>query len=50
MNSTGRVDGTLVLAREGPPAQTVVETPSFIRRAEQLLSEDEHAAIIAYLG
>jgi hypothetical protein len=30
--------------------QTVVETPLFIRRAEKLLSEDEHAGLIAYLA
>ncbi len=30
--------------------QTVVETPIFIRRAEKLLSEDEHAQLIAYLA
>ena len=30
--------------------QTVVETPSFIRRAERLLSEDEHAALITFLA
>jgi hypothetical protein len=29
---------------------TVVETPTFLRRAEKLLSEDEHAALIAYLA
>ena len=30
--------------------QTVVETPAFIRRAEKLLSEDEHDDLIAYLA
>ena len=30
--------------------QTVVETPVFIRRAEKLLSEDEHAELIAFLA
>jgi mRNA-degrading endonuclease RelE of RelBE toxin-antitoxin system len=30
--------------------QTVVETPAFIRRAEKLLSEDEHDGLIAYLA
>ena len=30
--------------------QTVVETPLFIRRAEKLLSEDEHDELIAYLA
>ena len=30
--------------------QTVVETSVFIRRAEKLLSEDEHAALISYLA
>jgi len=30
--------------------QTVVETPLFIRRAEKLLSEDEHDDLIAYLA
>jgi mRNA-degrading endonuclease RelE of RelBE toxin-antitoxin system len=30
--------------------QTVVETPVFIRRAEKLLSEDEHARLIAFLA
>ena len=30
--------------------QTVVETPIFIRRAEKLLDEDEHAQLIAYLA
>ena len=30
--------------------QTVVETPIFIRRAEKLLSEEEHAALISYLA
>ena len=30
--------------------QTVVETPIFIRRAERLLSEDEHAALITFLA
>jgi len=30
--------------------QTVVETPVFIRRAEKLLSEDEHAGLIAFLA
>lgn len=29
---------------------TVVETPVFIRRAEKLLSEAEHAELIAYLA
>lgn len=30
--------------------QTVVETPVFLRRAEKLLSEDEHDDLIAYLA
>jgi hypothetical protein len=30
--------------------QTVVETPVFIRRAEKLLSEEEHADLITYLA
>lgn len=30
--------------------QTVVETPIFLRRAEKLLSEDEHDDVIAYLA
>jgi hypothetical protein len=30
--------------------QTVVETPIFIRRAEKLLSEDEHAELIVWLA
>jgi mRNA-degrading endonuclease RelE of RelBE toxin-antitoxin system len=30
--------------------QTVAETPIFIRRAESLLSEDEHADLITYLA
>jgi hypothetical protein len=30
--------------------QTVVETPVFVRRAERLLSEDEHAGLIAFLA
>jgi len=30
--------------------QTVVETPIFIRRAEKLLNEDEHAGLITYLA
>jgi hypothetical protein len=30
--------------------QTVVETPTFIRRAERLLSEEEHAALILWLA
>lgn len=30
--------------------QTVVETPVFIRRAEKLLSEDEHTGLIAFLA
>lgn len=30
--------------------QTVVETPVFIRRAEKLLSEGEHAELISYLA
>jgi hypothetical protein len=30
--------------------QTVVETSVFIRRAEKLLSEDEHAELISYLA
>ena len=30
--------------------QTVVETPTFMRRANKLLSEDEHAALIACLA
>jgi mRNA-degrading endonuclease RelE of RelBE toxin-antitoxin system len=30
--------------------QTVVETPTFLRRAERLLSEDEHAALIVWLA
>ena len=30
--------------------QTVVETPVFIRRAEKLLDELEHAALIEYLA
>jgi mRNA-degrading endonuclease RelE of RelBE toxin-antitoxin system len=30
--------------------QTVVETPTFIRRAERLLSEEEHAALIVWLA
>jgi hypothetical protein len=30
--------------------QTVVETPTFIRRAEKLLSSDEHAALIVWLA
>ena len=30
--------------------QTVVETPVFFRHAEQLLSEEEHDALIAYLA
>ena len=30
--------------------QTFAETPVFIRRAESLLSETEHAELIAYLG
>lgn len=29
---------------------TVVETPIFIRRAEKLLTEDEHAELITYLA
>jgi len=30
--------------------QTVVETPTFIRRAEKLLTEEEHAALIVWLA
>jgi hypothetical protein len=30
--------------------QTVVETPTFIRRAEKLLSGEEHAALIVWLA
>ena len=30
--------------------ETVVETPTFIRLAEKLLSEDEQAALISYLA
>lgn len=30
--------------------QTIVETPIFIRRAERLLSEDEHDDLITYLA
>ncbi len=30
--------------------QTVVETPTFIRRAEKLLSSEEHAALIVWLA
>ena len=30
--------------------QTVVETPIFARRAEKLLSEDEHSELIAFLA
>lgn len=30
--------------------QTVVETSAFIRRAEKLLSEEEHAELITYLA
>lgn len=30
--------------------QTVVETPTFSRRADKLLSEDEHAALINFLA
>lgn len=30
--------------------QTVVETPSFVRRAEKLLSSEEHAALIVFLA
>ena len=30
--------------------QTVVETPVFLRRAEKLLSEDEHDLLIGYLA
>src|ERR1700749_3851196 len=30
--------------------QTVVETPIFVRRAQKLLSEDEHDDLIAYLA
>lgn len=30
--------------------QTVVEPPIFIRRAEKLLSEAEHAGLIEYLA
>src|SRR5690348_15339950 len=30
--------------------QTVVETNVFIRRAEKLLSEDQHAELISYLA
>jgi len=30
--------------------QTVAETPIFIRRAERLLSEEEHADLITYLA
>jgi mRNA-degrading endonuclease RelE of RelBE toxin-antitoxin system len=30
--------------------QTVAETPIFIRRAEKLLSEEEHADLITYLA
>lgn len=30
--------------------QTVVETPIFIRRAEKLLTEDEHDDLITYLA
>ena len=30
--------------------QTVVETPVFIRRAEKLLSEDEHDDLITFLA
>lgn len=30
--------------------QTVVETPVFLRRAEKLLSKDEHDDLIAYLA
>jgi mRNA-degrading endonuclease RelE of RelBE toxin-antitoxin system len=30
--------------------QTGVETPIFIRRAEKLLSEDEHGGLIAFLA
>jgi mRNA-degrading endonuclease RelE of RelBE toxin-antitoxin system len=30
--------------------QTVVETPVFIRRAEKLLDEEQHSALITYLA
>ena len=30
--------------------QTVVETPTFIRGAERLLSDEEHAALIVWLA
>src|SRR5262245_43284308 len=30
--------------------QTIVETPTFIRRAEKLLTEVEHADLIVYLA
>ncbi len=30
--------------------QTVVETPTFIRRAEKLLSSEEHASLIVWLA
>jgi hypothetical protein len=30
--------------------QTVVETPVFLRRAEKLLSQDEHDELIVYLA
>lgn len=30
--------------------QTVVETPVFLRRAEKLLTKDEHDELIAYLA
>jgi len=30
--------------------QTVVETPTFYRRADKLLSEEEHAALINHLA
>jgi mRNA-degrading endonuclease RelE of RelBE toxin-antitoxin system len=30
--------------------QTVVETTVFVRRAEKLLSEEEHAALISFLA
>ena len=30
--------------------QTIVETPTFVRQAERLLSEEEYAALIVYLA
>jgi hypothetical protein len=30
--------------------QTIVETPTFVRQAERLLSEEEHADLIVYLA